>query len=192
MDYKYQPEAAHRCKRDVLLCRLKNSDDPTWKRIRPRPARNNFLGAFVLCKGLSEAEKMQPRHKSSHNFHLLTSFCSSHLTEVQERQECQYGENCTFAYCQEEIDVWTQERKGALSRELLFDPLGSTERRALSVTRLLQLHMGMFMFLCEVRASHRRRETSEKRRKTLTCLGFSCRSVSTVNLGSSANGAKKI
>lgn len=72
--------------------------------------------------------------------------------EVQERQECQYGENCTFAYCQEEIDVWTQERKGALSRELLFDPLGSTERRALSVTRLLQLHMGMFMFLCEVRS----------------------------------------
>lgn len=52
MDYKYQPEAAHRCKRDVLLCRLKNSDDPTWKRIRPRPARNNFLGAFVLCKGI--------------------------------------------------------------------------------------------------------------------------------------------
>lgn len=70
--------------------------------------------------------------------------------EVQERQECQYGENCTFAYCQEEIDVWTQERKGALSRELLFDPLGTNERRALSVTRLLQIHMGMFMFLCEV------------------------------------------
>ncbi|KAF5906314.1 zinc finger CCCH domain-containing protein 7B-like isoform X1, partial [Clarias magur] len=119
MDYKYQPEAAHRCKRDVLLCRLKSAEDATWKRIRPRPARNNFLGAFVLCK------------------------------EVQERQECQYGENCTFAYCQEEIDVWTQERKGALCRELLFDPLGTNERRALSVTRLLQIHMGMFMFLCE-------------------------------------------
>lgn len=54
MDYKYQPEAAHRCKRDVLLCRLKNTDDPTWKRIRPRPVRNNFLGAFVLCKGAYE------------------------------------------------------------------------------------------------------------------------------------------
>jgi len=51
MDYQYQPEAAHRCKRDVLLCRLKDGDDPTWKRVRPRPARNNFLGAFVLCKG---------------------------------------------------------------------------------------------------------------------------------------------
>ena len=83
-------------------------------------------------------------------FH-LHSPSSPGPAEVQERQECQYGENCTFAYCQEEIDVWTQERKGALSRELLFDPLGSTERRALSVTRLLQLHMGMFMFLCEVR-----------------------------------------
>ncbi|CDQ80653.1 unnamed protein product [Oncorhynchus mykiss] len=82
--------------------------------------QNNFLGAFVFCK------------------------------EVQERQECQYGENCTFAYCQEEIYLWTQERKGALRRELLFDPLGSTERRALSVTLLLQQHMGMFMFLCEV------------------------------------------
>lgn len=52
MDYKYQPEAAHRCKRDILLCRLKDSEDPTWKRVRPRPARNNFLGAFVLCKGM--------------------------------------------------------------------------------------------------------------------------------------------
>lgn len=53
MDYHYQPDAAHRCKRDVLLCRLKSSDDPTWKRVRPRPARNNFLGAFVLCKGMA-------------------------------------------------------------------------------------------------------------------------------------------
>uniref|UniRef100_A0A3P8X2R6 Zinc finger CCCH-type containing 7B n=1 Tax=Cynoglossus semilaevis TaxID=244447 RepID=A0A3P8X2R6_CYNSE len=146
MDYKYQPEAAHRCKRDVLLCRLKNTDDPTWKRIRPRPVRNNFLGAFVLCK------------------------------EVQERQECQYGENCTFAYCQEEIDVWTQERKGALSRELLFDPLGSTERRALSVTRLLQLHMGMFMFLCEECFDSKPRIISKRSKENLAvCSNLTAR-----------------
>uniref|UniRef100_A0A3Q1HKF0 C3H1-type domain-containing protein n=1 Tax=Anabas testudineus TaxID=64144 RepID=A0A3Q1HKF0_ANATE len=144
--YAYQPEAAHRCKRDVLLCRLKNTDDPTWKRIRPRPARNNFLGAFVLCK------------------------------EVQERQECQYGENCTFAYCQEEIDVWTQERKGALSRELLFDPLGSTERRALSVTRLLQLHMGMFMFLCEECFDSKPRIISKRSKENLAvCSNLTAR-----------------
>uniref|UniRef100_A0A667XLH1 Zinc finger CCCH-type containing 7B n=1 Tax=Myripristis murdjan TaxID=586833 RepID=A0A667XLH1_9TELE len=146
MDYQYQPEAAHRCKRDVLLCRLKNTDDPTWKRVRPRPARNNFLGAFVLCK------------------------------EVQERQECQYGENCTFAYCQEEIDVWTQERKGALSRELLFDPLGSTERRALSVTRLLQLHMGMFMFLCEECFDSKPRIISKRSKENLAvCSNLTAR-----------------
>uniref|UniRef100_A0A8C9U6Q0 Zinc finger CCCH-type containing 7B n=1 Tax=Scleropages formosus TaxID=113540 RepID=A0A8C9U6Q0_SCLFO len=136
----------HRCKRDVLLCRLKNSDDPTWKRVRPRPARNNFLGAFVLCK------------------------------EVQERQECKYGENCTFAYCQEEIDVWTQERKGALSRELLFDPLGSTERRALSVTRLLQLHMGMFMFLCEECYDSKPRIISKRSKENLAvCSNLTAR-----------------
>uniref|UniRef100_A0A3B4BZQ0 C3H1-type domain-containing protein n=1 Tax=Pygocentrus nattereri TaxID=42514 RepID=A0A3B4BZQ0_PYGNA len=146
MDYKYQPEAAHRCKRDVLLCRLKSSDDTTWKRIRPRPARNNFLGAFVLCK------------------------------EVQERQECQYGENCTFAYCQEEIDVWTQERKGALSRELLFDPLGTNERRALSVTRLLQLHMGMFMFLCEECFDSKPRIISKRSKENLgVCSNLTAR-----------------
>ncbi|KAI1886714.1 hypothetical protein AGOR_G00198640 [Albula goreensis] len=146
MDYQYQPDAAHRCKRDVLLCRLKGQEDLTWKRIRPRPARNNFLGAFVLCK------------------------------EVQERQECKYGENCTFAYCQEEIDVWTQERKGALSRELLFDPLGSTERRALSVTRLLQLHMGMFMFLCEECYDSKPRIISKRSKENLAvCSNLTAR-----------------
>ncbi|XP_051968603.1 zinc finger CCCH domain-containing protein 7B [Xyrauchen texanus] len=146
IDYLYQPDAAHRCKRDVLLCRLKMSDDPTWKRVRPRPARNNFLGAFVLCK------------------------------EVQERQECQYGENCTFAYCQEEIDVWTQERKGALSRELLFDPLGTNERRALSVTRLLQLHMGMFMFLCEECFDSKPRIISKRSKENLAvCSNLTAR-----------------
>uniref|UniRef100_A0A4W4FDE7 C3H1-type domain-containing protein n=1 Tax=Electrophorus electricus TaxID=8005 RepID=A0A4W4FDE7_ELEEL len=146
MDYKYQPEAAHRCKRDVLLCRFKSSEDTTWKRIRPRPARNNFLGAFVLCK------------------------------EVQERQECQYGENCTFAYCQEEIDVWTQERKGALSRELLFDPLGTNERRALSVTRLLQIHMGMFMFLCEECFDSKPRIISKRSKENLgVCSNLTAR-----------------
>ena len=67
--------------------------------------------------------------------------------------------------------MWTQERKGALSRELLFDPLGSTERRALSVTRLLQLHMGMFMFLCEVSLGDWLQGTgSGAPRRRLTCV----------------------
>lgn len=87
--------------------------------------------------------------------------------------------------------MWTQERKGALSRELLFDPLGSTERRALSVTRLLQLHMGMFMFLCEVRSLF----VSFASHQTYwgICISSSFyRNALTANLASSANAAKKI
>ncbi|XP_072531265.1 zinc finger CCCH-type containing 7Ba [Salminus brasiliensis] len=117
LDREFRTDLAHSCKKDILLCRRKG-DNP-WRRVRPRPTRNNFLGAYVLCK------------------------------EVLERQECQYGEACTFAYCQEEIDVWTQERRGLLTRELLFNPLSTNQRQALSVLRLLNIHNGMFMFLCE-------------------------------------------
>ncbi len=82
----------------------------------------------------------------------MTCVCVCVCVEVLESQVCQYGEGCTFAYCQEEIDVWTQERRGLLVRELLFGPLSTNERRALSVTELLNIHTGMFMFLCEVTA----------------------------------------
>lgn len=75
------------------------------------------------------------------------------FVEVLENQVCKYGEGCTFAYCQEEIDVWTQERRGLLVRELLFNPLSTNERQALSVIELLNIHTGMFMFLCEVTAN---------------------------------------
>ncbi|XP_031432761.1 zinc finger CCCH domain-containing protein 7B [Clupea harengus] len=123
LDHQYQPDQAHDCGQNLLLCRRKGAEDPSWKRLRPRPARRNFMGAFVLCK------------------------------DVQERQECKYGENCTFAYYQEEIDVWTQERRGTLIRELLFTPLGSTgthtHTHTLTISQLLQIHTGMFMFLCE-------------------------------------------
>lgn len=88
--------------------------------------------------------------------------------------------------------MWTQERKGALSRELLFDPLGSTERRALSVTRLLQLHMGMFMFLCEVRMQFDFVLISLDIFGASASLSSVTRNVLTVSHASSANGAKKI
>ncbi|KAL2100702.1 hypothetical protein ACEWY4_002463 [Coilia grayii] len=118
VNYEYRPDQAHDCKGSTLLCRRRGAGDATWKKIRPRPPRNDFTGPYVLCK------------------------------EVQEHQECKYGENCTFAYYQEEIDVWTQERKGALMRELLFDPLAFCSRQTLTISHLLQTHSGMFMFLC--------------------------------------------
>lgn len=66
------------------------------------------------------------------------------------KQDCKYGDNCTFAYHQEEIDVWTEERKGTLNRDLLFDPLGGIKQSSLTIAKLLKEHQGIFTFLCEV------------------------------------------
>ncbi|XP_064139527.1 zinc finger CCCH domain-containing protein 7B isoform X7 [Loxodonta africana] len=50
----------------------------------------------------------------------------------------------------EEIDVWTEERKGTLNRDLLFDPLGGIKRGSLTIAKLLKEHQGIFTFLCEI------------------------------------------
>ncbi|XP_077686783.1 zinc finger CCCH domain-containing protein 7B isoform X2 [Eretmochelys imbricata] len=119
-DYTYREGLEHKCKRDVLLGRLRNSEDKTWKRIRPRPTKTNFVGSYYLCK------------------------------DMINKQDCKYGDNCTFAYHQEEIDVWTEERKGTLNRDLLFDPLGGIKRGNLTIAKLLKEHQGIFTFLCEI------------------------------------------
>ncbi|NXT14273.1 Z3H7B protein, partial [Prunella fulvescens] len=119
-DYTYREGLEHKCKRDILLGRLKNSEDKTWKRIRPRPTKTNFIGSYYLCK------------------------------DMLNKQDCKYGDNCTFAYHQEEIDVWTEERKGTLNRDLLFDPLGGIKQSSLTIAKLLKEHQGIFTFLCEV------------------------------------------
>lgn len=74
--------------------------------------------------------------------------------EVAVGEECLYPGHCTFAYCQEEIDVWTMERKGFISREGLFDPFGPSCSVRPTVPKILQEHRGIFMFLCGVRPSH--------------------------------------
>lgn len=76
------------------------------------------------------------------------SYCV--FVEVSIGQECLYPGHCTFAYCQEEIDIWTLERKGFISRELLFDPFGPNCNVKLTVPKILQEHHGIFMFLCGV------------------------------------------
>lgn len=72
---------------------------------------------------------------------------SLHLPDVAAEDECRYSGHCTFAYCQEEIDVWTLERKGAFSREAF---LGGNGKISLTVVKILQEHLGEFTFLCEV------------------------------------------
>lgn len=50
-DYTYREGLEHKCKRDILLGRLRSSEDQTWKRIRPRPTKTSFVGSYYLCKG---------------------------------------------------------------------------------------------------------------------------------------------
>uniref|UniRef100_A0A4W6C5H7 Zinc finger CCCH-type containing 7A n=1 Tax=Lates calcarifer TaxID=8187 RepID=A0A4W6C5H7_LATCA len=121
----------HKCKKDALLGRIKHSPDKTWKLIRPRPTKTQYVGPYYICK------------------------------EVAVGKECLYPGHCTFAYCQEEIDVWTLERKGFISRELLFDPFGPNSNVRLTVPKILQEHHGIFMFLCGVCFDHKPRIISK-------------------------------
>ncbi|XP_072532498.1 zinc finger CCCH domain-containing protein 7A isoform X2 [Salminus brasiliensis] len=130
LDYSYHPED-HKCKKDLLLGRIKHSDNPTWKLIRPRPTKNQYVGPYYICK------------------------------DVVNGEECKYRGHCTFAYCQEEIDVWTLERKGFISRDLLCDPYGARTKVSLSVPKILQEHHGIFMFLCQVCFDHKPRIISK-------------------------------
>lgn len=84
--------------------------------------------------------------------HLVDHVSYCLFVDMINKQDCKYGDNCTFAYHQEEIDVWTEERKGTLNRDLLFDPLGGVKRGSLTIAKLLKEHQGIFTFLCEVPA----------------------------------------
>lgn len=117
MDFTYNPNIDHKCKKDILIGRIKNVEDKSWKKIRPRPTKTNYEGPYYICK------------------------------DVAAEEECRYSGHCTFAYCQEEIDVWTLERKGAFSREAFF---GGSGKVNLTISKLLQEHLGEFIFLCEV------------------------------------------
>nr|XP_013795693.1 PREDICTED: zinc finger CCCH domain-containing protein 7A [Apteryx mantelli mantelli] len=129
LDYAYHPSLEHKCKKDILIGRIKNSEDKSWKKIRPRPTKTQYVGPYYICK------------------------------DVAAEEECRYPGHCTFAYCQEEIDVWTLERKGAFSREALF---GGNGKINFTVSRLLQEHHGLFMFLCEKCFDHKPRIISKR------------------------------
>ncbi|XP_061905950.1 zinc finger CCCH domain-containing protein 7A isoform X1 [Entelurus aequoreus] len=122
----------HKCKKDTLLGRMNRSPDKTWKLIRPRPTKTQYAGPYYICK------------------------------EVAVGKDCLYPGHCTFAYCQEELDVWTLERKGFISREHLFDPFGSNFTMKLSVPKILQEHPEIFVFLCGVCFDHKPRIISKK------------------------------
>ncbi|XP_026179943.1 zinc finger CCCH domain-containing protein 7B-like isoform X2 [Mastacembelus armatus] len=115
----HKPDLVHSCMRDILLCRRKAGRHSSWARVRPLHAWTSFKGPFVLCKNL--------------------------LTEGV----CKYKEECTFAFNQLEIDVWTEERKGTLDRNLLFGPAPVKLDPLSRIIHLLEEHRGMFIFLCQ-------------------------------------------
>lgn len=63
--------------------------------------------------------------------------------------QCKFGENCTFAYNQLEIDVWTMERTGKLDRKLLFETSDKLDP-VNCIIRLLEEFKGVFVFICQV------------------------------------------
>ncbi|KAJ8253690.1 hypothetical protein COCON_G00203020 [Conger conger] len=130
LDYSLYAED-HKCKKDILLGRIKLSEDRHWKPIRPRPT-NQYVGPYYICK------------------------------DVAAGDVCRYQGHCTFAYCQEEIDVWTLERKGFICRDLLFDPFGANGKVNLTVPKILQDNRGTFDFLCGVCFDHKPRIISNK------------------------------
>ncbi|RVE69224.1 hypothetical protein OJAV_G00075410 [Oryzias javanicus] len=119
--FVHKPDLVHSCKRDVLLCRRKDSFSSEWTRVRRLPSKVSFSGPFVLCKEVLKSDLGL----------------------------CKYGENCTFAYNQLEIDVWTEERKGILDRNLLFGTEDGKLDPVNSIICLLRENKGMFIFLCQ-------------------------------------------
>ncbi|XP_031218553.1 zinc finger CCCH domain-containing protein 7A [Mastomys coucha] len=135
MDFTYHANLDHKCKKDILIGRIKNVEDKSWKKIRPRPTKTNYEGPYYICK------------------------------DVAAEDECRYSGHCTFAYCQEEIDVWTLERKGAFSREAFF---GGNGKISLTVVKILQEHLGEFIFLCEKCFDHKPRMISKRNKDNST------------------------
>uniref|UniRef100_A0A4W6DF91 Zinc finger CCCH-type containing 7B n=1 Tax=Lates calcarifer TaxID=8187 RepID=A0A4W6DF91_LATCA len=136
-----QSYLVHNCKRDILLCRRKVGYPSEWTRVRPMPPCTSFKGPFVLCKELLKSGDLGL---------------------------CKYGEKCTFAYSQLEIDVWTEERKGTLDRSLLFETTADKLDPVNSIIRLLQEHKGTFMFLCQECYDNKPRIISKRSRDNHT------------------------
>nr|CAB3267881.1 uncharacterized protein zf(c3h/c2h2)-1 [Phallusia mammillata] len=122
IDFKHDENVAHCCYKNILLCRHRGSLE--WLKIRPRPQPQSkaqlYDGPYYICKDLMAG------------------------------QDCTYPAVCTFAYNQEEIDVWTLERKGMLNRAWLCKSMDMNYVRNFTLVGLILCkHRGTFDFLCK-------------------------------------------
>nr|XP_045017450.1 zinc finger CCCH domain-containing protein 7A isoform X2 [Jaculus jaculus] len=122
----------------------------------------NFFGSAIT----KPSSAVTPRHplEGTHELRQACQICFI-KSDVAAEEECRYSGHCTFAYCQEEIDVWTLERKGAFSREAFF---GGNGKVNLTVVKLLQEHLGEFIFLCEKCFDHKPRMISKRNKDNST------------------------
>ncbi|XP_020942257.1 zinc finger CCCH domain-containing protein 7A isoform X3 [Sus scrofa] len=129
------------------------------------PARNEFGNIFTSAV-TKPPSSVTPRHplEGTHELRQACQICFV-KSDVAAEEECRYSGHCTFAYCQEEIDVWTLERKGAFSREAFF---GGNGKIHLTVFKLLQEHLGEFIFLCEKCFDHKPRMISKRNKDNST------------------------
>uniref|UniRef100_A0A5F7ZNI6 Zinc finger CCCH-type containing 7A n=1 Tax=Macaca mulatta TaxID=9544 RepID=A0A5F7ZNI6_MACMU len=129
---------------------------------QPRNDFGNFFGSAVT----KPSSSVTPRHplEGTHELRQACQICFV-KSDVAAEEECRYSGHCTFAYCQEEIDVWTLERKGAFSREAFF---GGNGKINLTVFKLLQEHLGEFIFLCEKCFDHKPRMISKRNKDNST------------------------
>ncbi|KAM9780466.1 LOW QUALITY PROTEIN: zinc finger CCCH domain-containing protein 7B-like [Neosynchiropus ocellatus] len=150
--FVHKPNLVHICERDILLCRRRSSVPGKWTRIREIPTWTSFTGPFALCRGAGSQIPFRSGWR-----HLVappgTVLCCdrnpSDLLASGDLGLCKYGEDCTFAFSQLEIDVWTQERKGALNRSLLFQVAAPARDPVGNIVRLLQENNGTFIFVCK-------------------------------------------
>jgi len=85
-------------------------------------------------------------------FLCVYSLAHAELLKSGDLGICKYGEKCSFAFNQLEIDIWTQERNGTLDRTLLFETAAVKLDPVNGIIRLLQENRGLFIFLCRVSA----------------------------------------
>ncbi|CAF92374.1 unnamed protein product, partial [Tetraodon nigroviridis] len=116
--FVHKPDLVHKCKQDVLLCKRKGDLQSEWAKVRPLPQMPSFNGPFVLCKD---------------------------MMRTGNSSQCKFGENCTFAYNQLEIDVWTMERTGKLDRNLLFETTATKLDPVNRITCLLQEYQALHL-----------------------------------------------
>lgn len=126
-------------------------------------------------------KKMKASAFISHTKTNSSLFSLSDMIRTGNSSKCKFGENCTFAYNQLEIDVWTMERNGKLDRDLLFETTATKLDPVNRITRLLQEYQGVFVFLCQVSGTSLCNTCHKKHASVVVCLSqsFVCQTIYT-------------